>query len=129
MELNPRQKAFCEHFVSSGNATEAARKAGYSESSAEQTASRLLTNNKVKAYIKELNAEIKSSRIMTMLEIQEFWTETIKNKENRIADRLKASELLAKTNGAFLDKIEIQTSNPYEGLTTEELKRLANGKN
>ena len=31
LKLNARQKAFCEYYVASGNATEAAIKAGYSE--------------------------------------------------------------------------------------------------
>ena len=44
-------------------------------------------------------------------------------------DRLKASELIARTSGAFLEKVEVNgtvtTLNPYENLTEEELKKLA----
>ncbi|MDO4729471.1 MAG: terminase small subunit, partial [Bacteroidota bacterium] len=43
----------------------------------------------------------------------------------------KALELLGRHLGMFNDKIqlsgEIKSNNPFEGLTTEELKRLANG--
>ena len=40
--LSTRQEAFCRHFVSSGNAADAARQAGYSERSARQTGCALL---------------------------------------------------------------------------------------
>jgi phage terminase small subunit len=43
-------------------------------------------------------------------------------------DRLKASEYIAKTNGAFLDKVEhsgsVTINNPFAGLTTDELRQL-----
>lgn len=46
-------------------------------------------------------------------------------------DRLKALELIGRHLGMFKDKMElsgqIDTNNPYTGLTTEELKRLING--
>ena len=131
LKLNARQKAFCEYYVASGNATESARKAGYSEKTANRIASENLSKLDIKKYIEELNKKAKDSRIMSMLEIKEFWSEAIKNSDNKMADRLKASELLAKTNGAFLEKVEvsgeIKNKNPFAELTTEELKRLANG--
>jgi phage terminase small subunit len=37
LKLNARQKAFCEYYVASGNATEAAIKAGYSEKNARKS--------------------------------------------------------------------------------------------
>ncbi len=40
--LKPRQEAFCEHFVATGNATEAARRAGYSARAAAVQGYRLL---------------------------------------------------------------------------------------
>lgn len=131
LKLNARQKAFCEYYVASGNATESARKAGYSEKTANRIASENLSKLDIKKYIEELNKKAKDSRIMSMLEIKEFWSEAIKNSDNKMTDRLKASELLAKTNGAFLEKVEvsgeIKNKNPFAELTTEELKRLANG--
>ena len=130
MKLNARQKAFCEYYVASGNATESARRAGYSENYAKNRIHELLKNVGICGYIEELNEKAKDSRIMSMLEIKEFWSETIKNSNVKMTDRLKASELLAKTNGAFLEKVElsgeIKNKNPFEELTTEELKRLAN---
>ena len=41
-------------------------------------------------------------------------------------DRIKCSENLAKSQGAFIEKVEVagQINNPMAGLTTEELKKL-----
>lgn len=42
-------------------------------------------------------------------------------------DKLKALELLGKHMGMFTDKVEVsgEVNNPFDGLTTEELKKLA----
>lgn len=63
-----------------------------------------------------------------MTEVKQFWTETMRNNMYDPKDRLKASELIAKTNGAFIEKVEhsgnVKVFNPLENLTTEELKKL-----
>ena len=50
-------------------------------------------------------------------------------REVRFADKLKALELLGKHLGMFTDKVEhsgsVTVNNPFAGLTTEELKKLA----
>jgi phage terminase small subunit len=51
MALNPKQKAFVEFYLSCWNATSAARQAGYSEKTARQQGSRLLSNDDVLAAI------------------------------------------------------------------------------
>ncbi len=49
-------------------------------------------------------------------------------KKYKVADKLKALELLGKHLGMFKDKVElsgqVDSNNPYAGLTTEELKKL-----
>lgn len=128
MKLNARQKAFCEYYVASGNATESARKAGYSESYAMNRIHELMKNVGICGYIEELNKDIKDKRIADMTEVKEFWTDVLRNNDAKMQDRLKASEYIAKTNGAFLDKVEVKgevkTDNPFSGLTTEELKKI-----
>ena len=44
MKLNARQKAFCEFYVASGNATDAAIKAGYSYNYANAQIYKMLGN-------------------------------------------------------------------------------------
>lgn len=130
MKLNARQKAFCEFYVASGNATESAVKAGYSKRTARSIGQRLLTNVDIQSYIEGLNKKIKDNRIADIKEVKEFWTEVLRNGNVKMQDRLKASEYIAKTNGAFLEKVEVKgeinTNNPFSGLTTEELKKIIN---
>ncbi len=53
-ELTAKQARFCEEFMVDMNATAAAKRAGYSERTAEQQGCRLLTNVKVAARIADL---------------------------------------------------------------------------
>ncbi len=53
-KLNQKQKTFCLAYVECYNATEAAKVAGYSEKTARQQGSRLLTNVDITAYIRVL---------------------------------------------------------------------------
>lgn len=106
MKLTFKQKAFADFYLQFGNATVAAVKAGYSEKYAGQNADKLLKNTKIQEYIKDFNKGIDDERIADMVEVKKFWTEIMRNDQYEPKDRLKASEYIAKTNGAFLDKIE-----------------------
>ena len=71
--LNPRQQRFCECFVACGNATQAAKEAGYSDRTAYAQASRLLRNVKVDTRIRELqDAAAKRSEITADRVLQEY---------------------------------------------------------
>ena len=131
MKLNARQKSFCEFYVANGNATESAIKARYSEKTARSIGQRLLTNADIKKYIKELREKTKNSRIMTAIERREFLTEVIKNGKEKIQDRLKALDILNKMDGEYIEKMQLSgqlNTNPFSGLTIEELRVLAGGK-
>lgn len=110
MKLTEKQKRFCEEYVKTGNATQSYINAGYSATTrevAEANARKLLGNNSaVIEYIKELNSKIVSSTIADMEEVKQFWTNVMRNEEADLKDRLKASEYIAKTNAAFIDKQE-----------------------
>ena len=49
--MTPRQRKFCDEYLISGNATDAAIKAGYSPKTAKQTGSENLAKPDLKAYI------------------------------------------------------------------------------
>lgn len=53
-ELSKKEKLFCSFYASTGNAYEAAIKAGYPQGSAGQTAQRLICDEIVAAYISEI---------------------------------------------------------------------------
>lgn len=99
MSLNEKQKAFCEYYASSFNATESAKKAGYSERTAYSIGQRLLKNVEVQKYLAELSNKAKTSRIADITEILEFFSETMRNTALQAKDRLKAAELLRESVG------------------------------
>lgn len=100
--MNEKQRRFAEYYAANPNATEAARAAGYSDRTARSQGQRLLTNADIQEYIKELQEEIAAERIATMTDVKIFWSDTMNDKSLKRSDRLKASELLAKSAGAFL---------------------------
>ena len=128
MKLNARQKAFCEYYVASGNATEAAIKAGYKEKYAGVNADKLLKNTNIQKYIDELQEKTKTSRIMTEIERREFLTKMILKEETKDTDRLKAVDILNKMDGEYTQKLEVKgelkSEDPFKGLSTEELKKV-----
>jgi phage terminase, small subunit len=127
LKLNARQKAFCEYYVASGNATDAAIKAGYKEKNARFIGSENLTKANIKKYIEELQEKAKGNRIMTAIERREFLTSMIKDAAVKDTDRLKALDILNKMDGEYTQKVEVNgniNSNPFSNLTTDELKEI-----
>lgn len=100
--LNDRQKAFAEHYAACGNGAEACRRAGYSQKTARTQASELLTNPDILDYVAQLREETASARIASIAQIRAFWSDIFHDEAQRISDRLRASELLAKSAGAFI---------------------------
>lgn len=127
--MNQRQRAFCEAYLLSGNATEAAIKAGYSPKSARSIGQRLLTFADIREYLAERNAQIIAENTATLEEIYSFWTVTMRDQTSKPADRLKASELLSKALTLERTRSEERaaagTLNPFDSLTDEELRRLS----
>ena len=64
--LNEKQKAFAEHYAACLNATEAAKRAGYSAKTAYSSGQRLLKNVEIKNYIQSLTESAKNKRIATI---------------------------------------------------------------
>ncbi|TFZ27287.1 terminase small subunit [Lactiplantibacillus plantarum] len=73
-KLTPKQQRFADEYIKSGNAANAARKAGYSKRSARSVGQENLTKPDIKKYIDERMAEIASKRIMDATEAVELLT-------------------------------------------------------
>jgi len=58
MDLSEKQKRFCEEYTVDFNGLQAAIRAGYSEKTANQQASRLLTKVNIQQYIKGLQEKL-----------------------------------------------------------------------
>ena len=114
-KLNPKQKAFADYYIECGNATEAARKAGYKEKYAGTNANKLLKNTKVSQYITERMKAVEEKRIATGDEVLKYLTAVMRGEEKdqfdleaSLQDRTKAAELLGKRYGLFKDKVEVE---------------------
>lgn len=104
-KLTARQQAFVDAYA--GNATAAALVAGYSEKSARVQGRRLITKDNVAKAIKEREAQRLAPTIATRKERQEFWTAVVRDEAQNMKDRLKAAELLGKSEGDFLERVEM----------------------
>lgn len=123
--LNEQQKAFADYYIQLGNATEAAKRAGYSEKTAKQQGSRLLTNVDISAYISQRIAPIREKRIATADDVMEFLTRVMNNEEKdqfgldaSLSDRISAArELMKRHSAAKKDDDEDDKLNAYlEGM-------------
>ena len=121
-KLTLKQQRFVDEYIISGNATQAAIKAGYSKKTANRIATENLSKPVIKTAIDQRNAEIQSEKTMDMQEVMELLAsiargetteETVTNKGDvietatRNSDKLKALELIGKRFGAWTDKKEI----------------------
>lgn len=99
--MNDRQKAFADYYIECGNATEAARRAGYKQP--KQQGSRLLTNVDLLEYIKSRTAPAEQKRIASGDEVLQFFTRVMNGEEKdtfgldaSLDTKIKAAVELAK---------------------------------
>jgi phage terminase small subunit len=78
MDLTPKQKAFADEFLKCGNATEAAKRAGYSKQSARQMGTENLSKPSISSYIQERQKQIDDERIADIAEIQRFYSSVLR---------------------------------------------------
>ncbi|MHB9909249.1 terminase small subunit [Clostridium botulinum] len=135
MKLTPKQKAFADYYIQTGNATEAAIKAGYSKKTARFIGNENLTKPYIKNYIDERMKQLEDERIAKANEVLQYLTRVIRGQETEevvvtenigdfiseaktikkeigAKDRIKAAELLGKRYRLFTDKVEIEGEIP-----------------
>lgn len=124
--MTPRQQRFCDEYLISSNATEAAKKAGYSEKTAYAIGNENLNKPELRAYIDEQLAKMHSGKIADAEEVMKYLTGVMRGehteevpvlcgdgcqelipKEVGAKERLKAAELIGKRYGMFTDKLGI----------------------
>lgn len=71
-KLTPKQKAFADYYIETGNATQSAINAGYSKKTARVIGQENLLKPSIKAYVDEQMQEIASKRIMGATEALEL---------------------------------------------------------
>jgi phage terminase small subunit len=105
-KINEKLKRVAKFYMGEhlGNATQACLAAGYAKGYARGHACQIVAKKEVQdyiEYIKFVNASKEDKEIATIGDIQAFWSEIMNNVGLDVKDRLKASELLAKSQGAF----------------------------
>ena len=118
MKLTPKQKSFADEYLICGNATEAARKAGYKQPHVQ--GSQNLEKLSVSSYIAERQKQIESSRIADVKEVMEFYSAVMRGEvkdqfdmDASLTDRLSAGRELMKryekadtTKNESLDRLD-----------------------
>ena len=117
-KLTTKQQRFVDFY--DGNATEACRKAGYkgSENTLKSVASKNMTKHDIISAIESRERLSKEKAIMDRESRQELWTMIALDINERTDTRLRASELLGKSEGDFIDRHELSGN-----IAIEEYKR------
>lgn len=134
-KLTERQKRFVDFYVKTGNASEAARLAGYSEKNVNVVSSVLLANVNISREIEKRLKELENERTADLKETLEYMTSVMRGEKEDVVvvtvgtgkgysksekvkvpistrDRLKAAEYLAKIHGAFKNEVQITSAIP-----------------
>jgi len=121
MALTKKRQLFIDWYIKTHNASEAARKAGFSERIANRTGSFLMSNEDVKA---EIDRREQIERERCKLDKDSYIKKTYELFEAEVNPQVKKQywELLAKCNG-WTDVNSIQvTNNVIQQLSPKEMK-------
>lgn len=130
MKLTIKQQRFADEYIISGNATDAAIKAGYAKRAAYQQGAENLKKPHIREYIDKRLEEINDKSIAKQEEVLQYLTEVLRGKSSATEivvemvgdgtseaklivkppsekERIKAAELLGKRYGSFTEKVEV----------------------
>lgn len=138
MKLTEKQKAFCDYYIESLNATESYKKAYPNvtkQRTAESAGNRLLSNVEVRKYIDEQLQKMQSNRIADATEVLEYLTKGIRQElEEEVVVMVNKGDFISEPK-IVKKKISIKDSNKcaellgkryslYEGEKESEDKNL-----
>jgi Phage terminase, small subunit len=138
--ITEQQKLFVDEYLKlrKQNGKQAALNAGYSEKTAQVQASQLLNKTNVKEYLKErekyLEDELRSEFFFDALEARKEMYKIMKSEATSPRDKITvAMDFLDRAGFKSTNKVEVNaeikgtitTKNPFEGLTKEELLKIA----
>lgn len=130
---NPRHEKFVQFLITGMSQRKAYREAfgnslRWKDETVDNKASKLFRENEILARYKELQEIAQDEAIMTRKQRMVKLSEIAENDEYP-GDQIRAIDTLNKMDGDYIKKVElsgeIKNKNPYAGLTTEELRRLA----
>ena len=110
-KLTEKQKRFIDYYIETANATESAKRAGYSKKTSKNIGAENLT--KLNYFIQKKLEEKENQRIASQDEVLQYLTKVMRGEEKdqfgldaSLQDRTKCAELLGKRYGTFVDKKE-----------------------
>ena len=111
MNLTPKQQAFADYYIQTGNATESAIKAGYSKKTAKEMGCENLTKPHISEYIEAYRSKVAEENRWTVDKLIKRFEEIAEKCES--ADRIdssganKALSEIGKLCGFYTDKVEV----------------------
>ena len=100
MAISDQEEAFCQAYILTRNGTDAARKAGYAQKTANSQSYRMLQKDKIKLRIEDLSKEL-STDIDVVDEIEAQYKAAKSQGQGQVS--LKALELLSRVRGNAAD--------------------------
>ena len=115
-KLTDKQMKFCDEYLIDLNATQAAIRAGYSETSARQLASEMLTKHNIQDYIAERQAALREKTLIS--------TEWVVNRLKEISDRcMQAEPVMIRTEDGMVESGEYKFDSSGANKATELIGR------
>lgn len=130
-KLTIKQRKFADEYIKTGNATQSAISAGYSEKTAGQVGAENLKKPYIKSYIDERMKQLEEEAIADQAEVLKYLTRVLRDEEREdvlvnignyeqeiqsmkvsAKDRIKAAELLGKRYGSWTDKVDMTLDVP-----------------
>lgn len=123
--LTEKEAAFVREFQVDHNATQAAIRAGYSPKSAANIASDLKKKPHIAAELAKLETEaIKTGAVAkdeVIQKLRDTYTKAIEGKHYSAA--VRAAELLGKTIGVFVDRVDVELTSMNDAALIEEVRK------
>lgn len=103
-KLTNKQIEYVHEWMRTGNAAKAYRTVfNYSGNNLKHLVYKISHRPEVQNYVKQLQLEAKENFFFQLADAQQFWIEVMKNENEKMYNRLKASELFAKSVGGFTE--------------------------
>ena len=125
-KLTVKQQKFCDEYIKSGNATEAALKAGYRSRTAYSIGNENLKKPELKKYIEEKINEIESAKLATAQETLEYLTSVMRGEQTETV--VTAKGLYKNVEVSAKDRItaakELLKRYPVDPLAKAQLRKI-----
>ncbi len=121
--MTPKQQRFAEEYVVDHNATQAAKRAGYSPKTAYSQGQRLLKNVEVIEAVRAKEARLRRKTEVSIRSMTEEMRENreIAIKNDQASAAVQATLGIAKLHGLLIDRKEIR-KRPVEDMTLEQVQ-------